>query len=163
MDAVDKHSKYTVRVKAPTDLSVNLFKYAENFVEAAHLITEFVLYAEHPDIGKLDTYFFAIAFLYRHCMELGLKAIYFQQVVDTEKRKQFVKDTRHNLSEILQRIETECDMTRTNQEMTWLIDYFADLSQKDRESDSFRYPFHIGWEDDEWGLAGEYVIKRVFQ
>lgn len=163
INAVNKHSKYNVRVKAAADLSVTLFTYAENFVEAAHLITEFVLYAEQSDIGKLDTYFFAIAFLYRHCMELGLKAIYFHQVVDTEKREQFVKDTRHNLSEILQVIETECDVTRTNEEMTWLRSYFADLSQKDRESDSFRYPFHIGWEDDEWGLTGEFVIKRVFQ
>lgn len=163
IDAVDKHSKYTVRVKAPTDLSVTLFTYAENFVEAAHLITKFILYAEHPDIGKLDTYFFSIAFLYRHCMELGLKAIYFQHIEDIEKRKQFVKDTRHNLFEILQAIETECDVTRFAEEVTWLRNYFADLSQKDRESDSFRYPFHIGWEADEWGLDGEFVIKRVFQ
>lgn len=163
IDAVDKHSRYIVRVKSPTDLSVTLFTYAENFVEAAHLITKFILYAERQEIGKLDTYFFSIAFLYRHCMELGLKAIYFQHIVDTEKRKQFVKDTRHNLSEILKVMETECDVTRSNEEMTWLRDYFADLSQKDRESDSFRYPFHIGWEDDEWGLDGEFVIKRVFQ
>lgn len=105
INAVDKHSKYTVRVKAPADLSVTLFTYAENFAEAAHLITEFILYAEHPDIGRLDTYFFAIAFLYRHCMELGLKAIYFHQVVDTEKRKQFVKVTRHNASYSFSRFE----------------------------------------------------------
>lgn len=36
INAVDKHSKYTVRVKAPADLSVTLFTYAENFAEAAH-------------------------------------------------------------------------------------------------------------------------------
>lgn len=64
----DKHSKYLVKVVAPTDLSETLFEYAENFFEAAHIITEFILYAEHPDICKLDTYFFAIAFLYRHCL-----------------------------------------------------------------------------------------------
>ena len=27
--------------------------------------------------------------------------------------------------------------------MEWIRCYFADLSQKDRESDSFRYPFHM--------------------
>lgn len=62
IDEFDKHSKYIVKVSAPTDLAMTLFDYAENFFEAAHTITEFILYAEHPDIGKLDTYFFAIAF-----------------------------------------------------------------------------------------------------
>lgn len=163
IDAFDKHSKYLVKVVAPDDLSETLFTYAENFFEAAHLVTEFILYEEHPDIGKLDTYFFAIAFLYRHCMEVGLKAIGFQYIEDKEKRKKFVKNTRHNLSEILKVVEEECDVTRAGEEMSWIRDYFSDLSQKDRESDSFRYPFHIVWEDDEWGWEGQFAIKRVFQ
>ena len=32
---------------------------------------------------------------------------------------------------------------RAKEEMEWIRCYFADLSQKDRESDSFRYPFHM--------------------
>lgn len=101
IDWFDKHSKYAVKIPAPTDLAEALFKYSEDFFEAAHIITEFILYAEHPDIGKLDIYFFAIAFLYRHCMEVGLKAIGFQYINDVEERKEFVKQTRHNLFEIL--------------------------------------------------------------
>lgn len=163
IEAFDKHSKYLVKVEAPDDLSVTLFTYAENFFEAAHLITEFILYAEHPDIGKLDTYFFAIAFLYRHCMEVGLKAIGFQYIKDKEKRIRFVKNTRHNLYEILCEIESESNTTRDTNEIAWLKTYFEDLSQKDRESDSFRYPFHIVWELDEWELDGEFVIKRIFE
>ena len=85
IDKVDKRSKYSIRVYAPTDLSEALFEYAEYFFEAAHKITEFILYAEHPDIGKLDTYFFSIAFLYRHCLELGLKAIGFQYIYIFQK------------------------------------------------------------------------------
>lgn len=54
----DKHSKYLVKVTTPTDLAETLFQYSENFFEAAHIITEFILYANHLDIGKLDTYFF---------------------------------------------------------------------------------------------------------
>ena len=54
-------------------------------------------------------------------MELGLKAIGFQVVQKREEREQFV----------------------TKEEMEWIRCYFADLSQKDRESDSFRYPFHM--------------------
>ena len=162
IDKVDKRSKYSIRVYAPTDLSEALFEYAEYFFEAAHKITEFILYAEHPDIGKLDTYFFSIAFLYRHCLELGLKAIGFQYIQDELERKEFVKKTRHDLSTILARIESKDSMLRPEEEMNWLRNYFADLSQKDKESDSFRYPFHIEWEKDIWECNGEFVIKKIF-
>lgn len=162
IDAFDKHSKYIVKVLAPTDLSKALFDYAECFFDAAHKITEFILYADHPDIGKLDTYFFSIAFLYRHCIELGLKAIGFQYIQDKDKRITFVKDTRHNLSAILSAVMEKASLLRPEEEMEWIRKYFADLSQKDRESDSFRYPFHIVWEHDDWGLSGRFVIKKIF-
>lgn len=62
IDEFDKYSKFIVKISAPTDLAETLYRYSENFFEAAHIITEFILYAEHPDIGKLDTYFFSIFF-----------------------------------------------------------------------------------------------------
>lgn len=98
-----------------------------------------VLYAEHPDIGKLDTYFFSIAFLYRHCLEVGLKAIGFQYIDDVVERKNFVKETRHNLSEIFDVIVNKSDSIRLDEELEWLKKYFDDLSQTDRESDSYRF------------------------
>ncbi len=162
IDDFDRHSKYIVKISAPTDLAETLYKYAENFFEAAHIITEFILYAEHPDIGKLDTYFFSIAFLYRHCMEVGLKAIGLQYIKDTQERKRFVKDTRHNLSKIFDVIVNKSDSIRPEKELEWLKKYFDDLSQTDRESDSFRYPFHIVWELDEWEWEGKFTIKPVF-
>lgn len=162
IDWFDKHSKYVVKIPAPTDLAGALFKYSEDFFEAAHIITEFILYAEHPDIGKLDTYFFAIAFLYRHCMEVGLKAIGFQYINDVEERKKFVKQTCHNLSEILSVVEAKSDLIRSDEEIEWLKKYFDNLSKFDRESDSFRYPFHIVWEMDEWEWEGKFVIKSIF-
>ncbi len=162
IDSVDKHSKYIVRVKAPEELSEALFEYAESFFEAAHMITEFILSAERPDIGKLDTYFFSITFLYRHCIELGLKAVGFQYIRDISERERFVKDTRHNLSAILSKVEQRTSFTRPVEEVEWLRDYFADLSKMDRESDSFRYPFHIVWEQDDWGWESRFVIKRIF-
>lgn len=162
IDWFDKHSKYVVKIPAPTDLAEALFKYSEDFFEAAHIITEFILYAEHPDIGKLDTYFFTIAFLYRHCMEVGLKAIGFQYTNDVEERKEFVKQTRHNLFEILSVVKAKSDLIRSDEEIEWLKKYFDDLSKFDRESDSFRYPFHIVWEMDEWEWKGKFVIKSIF-
>lgn len=162
IDLFDKHSKYITKVAASINLPEALFKYAEYFFEAAHKITEFVLYAEHPDIGKLDTYFFSIAFLYRHCLELGLKSIGFQAIQDKNNRQRFVKDTRHNLSLILSVVEEKASSTRPEEEMEWLRKYFADLSQMDRESDSFRYPFHIVWEPEDWEREGRFGIKKIF-
>lgn len=162
IDDFDKYSKYIVKISAPDDLAETLYEYAGNFFEAAHIITEFILYAEHPDIGKLNTYFFSIAFLYRHCMEVGLKAIGFQYIKDTQERKRFVKNTRHNLSEIFDVIVNKSDSIRPEKELEWLKKYFDDLSKTDRESDSFRYPFHIVWELDEWEWEGKFTIKPVF-
>ena len=76
-------------------------------------------------------------------MELGLKAIGFPVVQKREEREQFVKSTRHNLLNILSFVEQKNPSMRAKEEMEWIRCYFADLSQKDRESDSFRYPFHM--------------------
>ena len=157
----DKHSKYLVKVTAADDLTKKLYEYSENFYESAHRITDFILSEEHPDIGKLDTFFFSIAFLYRHCIELILKAIAFQYISENTDRTIFVKNTRHNLFEILTQIKIESCFLPTSDELDWLEKYFADISVVDKESDSFRYPFHIVWVDDWWG-SGEFVIKRVF-
>lgn len=162
IDYFNKHSKYVVRVYAAKDLSERLFEYAEYFYEAAHKITDFILNTDHPDIGKLDTYFFSISFLYRHCMELGLKAIGFQFFQNKEDRERFVKDTCHDLFSILVAIQNRVPTTRSTEEVEWLKAYFSDLSQKDRESDSFRYPFQLVWQPDSWESEGKFVIKKIF-
>ena len=100
----DRHSKYLIKIEAQGSLETKLYEYAEKFYESAHRITEFILYNEHPDIGKLDTFFFPIAFLYRHCIELGLKAVCFQNIRTDVERIQFIKETRHDLSELLKRL-----------------------------------------------------------
>ena len=64
LDKVNKGSKYIVKISAQTDLSEALFDYSECFFEAAYKISKSILYPTYPDIGKLDTYFFSIAFLY---------------------------------------------------------------------------------------------------
>ena len=162
IDEFDKNLNYIVKILASTDLSKSLYEYAENYFYAAHIITDFILNENHPDIGKLDTYFFAIAFLYRHCLELGLKAIGFQNIQDKDGRIRFVNDTFHNLYEIFDALKDISDCKRPDEEMEWLKEYLADLSQMDRESDSFRYPFHIVTEFDEWGLEKQYAIKEIF-
>ena len=150
----DKHSKYIVKIHAAIKLENSLFEYAENFFKAAHMIAEFVLYKEIRDTWKRDSYFFAIAFLYRHCMELGLKAIGFQYIQDIEERTSFVKETRHNLFAILKVVNEKSEKLRTDEEIEWMKRYFDNLSQMDKDSDSFRYPFHIFWKSGIWNAEG---------
>lgn len=158
LDKVNKESKYIVKISAQTDLSEALFDYSECFFEAAYKISESILYPTYPDIGKLDTYFFSIAFLYRHCIELGLKAIGFQYIQNEDDRAKFVKTTKHDLSAILSVVTRKCACSRPVDELSWLQKYFSDLSQMDRESDSFRYPFHIIRNPN----TREFDIKKVF-
>lgn len=162
IDSFDRNSKYIVKVLTPTDLASSLFEYAECFFEAANKITEYILYSDNINIGKLDTYFFPIAFLYRHCIELGLKAIGFLYIQEKNDRVNFIKTTRHSLSKILSAVEKKTTYKRPIGEIEWLQDYFKSLSQKDKESDSFRYPFHIIWEQGAWGYGGEFVVKKIF-
>ena len=117
---------------------------------------------EHPDIGKLDTFFFPIAFLYRHCIELGLKAVGFRNIHTSIERIEFIKETRHDLSEILNRLRIISYHTPEEKELVWLGKLFADISVLDKESDSFRYPFHISWEKESFGDGG-FSVKRVFE
>ena len=77
------------------------------------------------------------------------------------KRTAFVKNTSHNLSMILQVIEGESKTKRPQEEMEWLRKYFDDLSQTDRESDSFRYPFHIVKEFDVYDWVEKYAIPCI--
>ena len=101
IDSWDRHSKYLVKIIAQEDQSIAFHQYSIDFYNAAHIITDYLLSAQHPNISQLDTYFFAVAFLYRHSIELALKAIGFKQIDNTAARSAFIKSTFHNLAEYL--------------------------------------------------------------
>jgi hypothetical protein len=85
-------------LKGNSDIKGEFTKYALMFKESAHLITGHIF--KKSDIGKLDTYFFSLAYLYRHSLELLLKAIGFKYILDLESRKNFIKETFHNLASL---------------------------------------------------------------
>lgn len=161
IDEFDVKSKYIVNLIKPNDYSKALFEYSEYFYEAARIITEYILYDSRKDIRKLDTYIFPITFLYRHCIELGLKAICFQTVQEQEERKILIRNTRHSTIKLFEEAERLGLSTRKMNELEWLREYLYDLSQKDKDSDSFRYPFHI-YKSHDWEAKGEYIIRRIF-
>ena len=116
----DRKSKYLVRVTAPVDLAKAFYDYSENFHDAAHRIAVYLLETDHPSIAELDTYFFSLAFLYRHSIELILKAISFQTILTVENRVIFAKDTFHDLEKILGEIISQKKCPRTEAEIKWL-------------------------------------------
>ena len=69
------------------------------FYKAAHIIASYLLETNNTNIAQLDTYFFSLAFLYRHSIELILKALAFRNISANEKRAAFAKDTYHDFWE----------------------------------------------------------------
>lgn len=152
-----------IEIAPLSDVSQSFFTYANYFFQTAHLITENVLTAAVPSISNLDTIFFSIAFLYRHSIELALKAIGFKYITSDIDQQNFIDQTYHNLSEILIWIELFIRPWKIDDEFDWLINYLNSLSEIDKESDSFRYPFHIIRTRDSIDNSIEFTIKRVFE
>ena len=145
------------------DYSKSFCLYAHYFRSAAEEVSEYMLI--NPNIGKLDSLFFCIAFLYRHSLELILKAIVFQYETDKAKRIEIIRDSFHNCEKLLDCVETNLASNIHNFDRDayeWLHDYLSDFSLLDKESDSFRYPFHILCRHDIFGDR-EYSIKHVFE
>lgn len=155
------NSNKIIEIENNEDLDVLLKLYAEKFKVSAYKLTEYLL--ESDDISKLDIYFFAIAYLFRHSIELILKAIAFKYIVNKQERSEFLKRTKHNLHNILLEIKThiELDIKVDEDSFQWLLSLFMDINEIDRESDSFRYPFGISTEKD-WLGNKVYSIHPVF-
>ncbi|MGQ7866193.1 hypothetical protein [Bacillus sp. WC2502] len=132
-----------ITISGNSNLQEEFFNYALKFKESSYLITDNIL--EVSDISKLDNYFFTLAYLYRHSLELILKAIGFKYITALEDRKLFVKETFHNLSRILEFISPDIEscIEKNKDAYDWLVLLFEDMNQIDKESDSFRYPFGI--------------------
>ena len=158
-DEVINDTLTIVRVEANKNLVESFYEYSKNYKFAAHLVTEYIL--NKDDISKLDTYFFSLAFLYRHSLELILKSIGFKYIDD---KAAFIKGTFHNLYDIFRQIEIHIEsITSENNEMLeWLKKLLNDISTKDKESDSFRYPFKIVTISDPF-FGKMYELKRVFE
>ena len=132
-----------INIISNNSLDEEFFYYANNFKEAAYILAKDAL--ESNSISVLDINFFSLAFLYRHSIELLLKAIGFQYIKENEDRKKFLEETFHNLSDISEYISEyiqeyiEIDKEAFN----WAMKFFNDMNDMDKESDSFRYPFRI--------------------
>lgn len=150
-----------VEIENNDDLGILLKSYAEKFELSAYKLTEYLL--KSASISKLDNYFFAIAYLFRHSIELILKAIAFKYIINNDDRSDFLKRTKHNLHNLLLEIKpyVESDIKLDEASFCWLLELFSDINDIDTESDSFRYPFGISTKKDWIGIK-RYSIHPVF-
>lgn len=132
------------------------YGYANKFKKSARIIVENLI--QRQRISELDCYFFSLAFLYRHSLELILKSIALKHIPNTEDQKKFLNDTFHNLSLLFSAI-TPYIKVRNAEEYSWLKEYFESFNHMDKESDSFRYPFSIKFKK-EFDNAKIYYIEE---
>ncbi|MBU3073876.1 hypothetical protein [Clostridium estertheticum] len=150
-----------VEIENNNDLGILLKLYAEKFKLSAYKLTEYLLKSD--SISNLDNYFFAVAYLFRHSIELMLKAIAFKYIINLEDRSELLKRTKHNLYNLLLEIKpyVESDIKVDEASFCWLLELFNDINDIDTESDSFRYPFGISAKKD-WIGNKIYSIHPVF-
>lgn len=144
---VDKTKKDIIVLKNSGNLSDEFYRYSRSFHLAGdELIHNLLTIAKaNRDIAKLDTWFFAVTYLYRQSLELVLKAIIFRYVTNKVEQKVVIGKVRHDLSEcftlILEKLPAyEIGIVSDN--LNWVNAYLQDITLLDRESDMFRYPFN---------------------
>lgn len=144
------------------DIENDFLRYADMFHKAGKQIAIKLLNSADTDIEQLDTFFFSLTFIYRHCIELMLKAVGFKCITAKRDRKMFIKDTFHNLEKIFQKVDCEYSVPMLANKKNWLAGFLSDISSIDAASDSFRYPFHIHLTKDQQGKK-QYSVKRIFE
>jgi len=155
-------SEPKIRMCNSASMEELFMQYGQKFYKAGHLTAEYM--SKCGDISKLDTYFFALVYLYRHGLELILKAIAFQFILEREARADFLENTFHNLAKIFTVVKTFINPQNLFSEevIIWVEQYLAGISCIDKESDSFRYPFNISITYNKRG-GKEYRAKPVFE
>ena len=140
LDTLGNDNNNFVEVQNTGVIEKDFYRYANNFNEAGDEIMKHII--ESQDISKLDIWYFALIYLYRQSLELMLKANIFKVVQDENDRKSIIGLVRHDLKEAFNKLVeiTGIDIN-SNDNLIWLSKFLEDISNIDRESDMFRYPF----------------------
>jgi HEPN domain-containing protein len=133
-----------VSVQNSDQLVSEFYLYSENFHSSAEQIAEYLLtnaVASH-DIAKLDTWFFAVVYLYRQSLELILKAILFKSITVSQARINAISDIGHDLSKCFIYIKSEFAIDSEHTHLRWIEEFLHSITTVDEKSDMFRYPFN---------------------
>lgn len=158
IDSFNKSDNTVVLIKKTSDYIEEFYSYSKMFYSSAHWLAEHLLY-ETNRIDELDTYIFPLVFLYRHNLELILKSIGLGICKDKVK---YLKETYHNLYSLLEVIGEYDLKWAQSEEYSWLKEFLGSFTAIDKESDSFRYPFHI-FEKHDLFEGKSYEIALIFE
>lgn len=140
--SIDEDCEQIISMLNSGDLAIDFYEYGKNFFDAAECVILHLAKVAAPagDISKLDLWYFAMIYLYRQSLELLLKAILFQYNVSLADRKELIGEVRHDLQQGFEKI-LDIMILSDDESAKWLLYYFSDISNIDKESDMFRYPF----------------------
>lgn len=94
------------------------------------------------DNEKCDFWFLPVLYMFRHSLELMLKAILYKEIKTKLILQEIFLEAKHNLSALYTKYKLNATDIRINKnENKWIEDYFKDIENIDRNSDLFRYPF----------------------
>lgn len=144
------------------DIENDFIRYADMFHKAGEQIAIHLLDQKNEDIYQLDTFFYPLTFIYRHCIELVLKAIGFKCITSKAERKNFINETFHNLKKIYDEVDKLYSVSLPQDQKDWVSKFLKNISMIDAASDSFRYPFYIVSEKDFFG-NDTYSLQRLFE
>lgn len=153
----DLFEKHLITITHENDISKDFYNMALHFKKAARESAEFLV--KDSEIGKLDTVFFSVAYMYRQSIELAMKAHVFQLIEDETEQKKFMNDVGHDLISIFEIIESYLE-EQISIQYSWLKELLFNVSKIDRASDSFRYPFRITKDIFLNKYEFEYVFKE---
>lgn len=160
-DILDREANDLIVIRNTGNLSEDFYKYACDFQEAADLSMSYLANEASPGgmIGYLDTWFFAITYLYRQSLELMVKALMFK-VCSNDDMKMVIGEVRHDLQMCFQKVN-EC-VQLEDSSWEWLRKFMEDITKTDKESDMFRYPFSVKMKSffEEQQGANIHVIKQ---
>lgn len=137
---INKDIKNIISVHNSGALDIDFYEYAKNFFEAVERAIHYLI--DNVDFSYYDEWYFLVVYLYRHSLELMLKACIFQVITETSKRKVIIGLIRHDLKQAFDKLieirgfEVEC-----NENAKWLKSFLKNISTIDKDSDKFRYPF----------------------
>ena len=133
------NNNYLVHIDWSKNSKKDYQKLSQDFFECGYKICEKIVDSGHDNI-KSDMWFFPTMYLFRHGMELGLKALICGAISEKRKIQQIFLDCKHDLYMLFDAYERETAILLTEEEYGWMKKYLHSLEEVDAKSDLFRFP-----------------------
>ena len=133
------NNNYLVHIDWSKNSKEDYQKLSQDFFECGYKICEKIVDSGHDNI-KSDMWFFPTMYLFRHGMELGLKALICGAISEKRKIQQIFLDCKHDLYMLFDAYERETAILLTEEEYGWMKKYLHSLEEVDAKSDFFRFP-----------------------